>query len=185
MTGIAVQHHHGGHVGIEAPALLAPPAANGRERGRVVIGPDIHEPGVPLQIVDPIRVRSRHGRRRKVVAVDARGRLRPTPLPPGIGKVANEFLLLRVLCFGKSPWRSSRQIVERDKPVLSLTTGNLKSLRGSVRPAEDACAAVAAVAGRGTNAEPSPTRSSERTRTLLLVFAGSRLILNRPVEIDA
>lgn len=58
------------------------------------------------------------------------------------------------------------------QPVLSRTTGNLKSLRGSSRPAEDACA-VGTVAGRGTTADTSPTRSSERTRTPPLVLVGS------------
>lgn len=67
-------------------------------------------------------------------------------------------------CFGNSPRRSKRQIVERDNPVLSRTTGNLNSLRGRTRGPEDACA-VGAVAGRGAAVGLSPTRLRERTRT--------------------
>lgn len=47
-------------VGIEAAALVAPPAADRRDRkgAGVVIGPKVDEPGVPPNVVNAVRIRT-------------------------------------------------------------------------------------------------------------------------------
>ena len=84
--------------GRESSAFVPPPAANrrDRERTRVVIGPDIDDPGVAPDVVDAIRIRSRHVGRRKIMRAHRPGLLCGTPWLAGIGQVADELFLLRI-----------------------------------------------------------------------------------------
>jgi hypothetical protein len=96
-AGVAAdQQPRGGRVGV--PAREVPPAADGlhRQRGGVMVGAHVHEPGVRGDIVDAVRDRVPGLPVREGVAADPDRAAPGPPFPPGLGVLADLLLLLGV-----------------------------------------------------------------------------------------
>ena len=83
---------------IQPPSFMAPPPPDRchRKCSRIVIGTDIDESGVASEIVDAVRIGTRHIRAREVVPLNGLGCVRRTPLLSRIVVVADQFLLLGI-----------------------------------------------------------------------------------------
>ena len=83
---------------IEPLTFLAPPSPDGRhrKRSRVVIRPDIDEPGVAPDVVDAIGIGTRHVGRGKIMPTNLPRLFRGKPLLASVIVVADEFFLLRI-----------------------------------------------------------------------------------------
>ena len=111
-------------LGVQAPALMAPPAANRRhsEGPGVVIGPHVDEALVSTDVVDAIRIRPRHVRIREVVAIHRPGMFRRKPLLAAVLVFPDQFLLLRVhrddgYCGGQGGSHFGVDVTELGVPV--------------------------------------------------------------------
>jgi hypothetical protein len=82
------------------------PSARHQPRIEVVVGSDVDKAGAPAQVVDPVGVGSRQGRRRKVVTVDRERLLGGPPLAARVDVVADQLLLLRV---HRDDWLTTRE----------------------------------------------------------------------------
>ena len=80
-------------VGIESFPCMAPPAPNrGHGKGaRVMISPDIDEPGVAPDIVNAVGIGARHVRLRKVMSAYFARLFRRMPLLAAIVVISDEF----------------------------------------------------------------------------------------------
>ena len=85
-----------GRVGV--PARQVPPAADGlhRQRGGVVVGAHVHEPGVRPDVVDPVRDRVPALLIVEAVITDLHRAARRPPLPPGLRILPDLLLLLGI-----------------------------------------------------------------------------------------
>ena len=83
---------------IAVPAGGVPPAADRlhRERGGVVVGADVHEPGVVPDVVDPVRRDLAFSRIGEVVIADPHRVAGRPPAPPGVRVLADLLFLLGV-----------------------------------------------------------------------------------------
>jgi len=85
-------------LGMELPALLAPPAAD-RSHGPgagIMIGAHIYKTAVESEVVKAVGIGARNLRTRKIVPLNLQRLLAHPPLTPGIMVVAHQFLLFGV-----------------------------------------------------------------------------------------
>ena len=90
------QDQHGGHAGIVQVAIRLPPPLNGvhRKFSGVSGGSDIHEPGIPLRIIQPIRDGDALRQRTKIIDIDPMWISAPNR--PGILEQADQLAFLGV-----------------------------------------------------------------------------------------
>ena len=121
-----------GQVWVQCLAFLPPPTLDRghRKLGRVVIGPDIDEAAVALEIVNAIRIGSWHRGLRKIVAVDASGPLTATPLAPFVLLFPDQFLFLCIHGDDRPSLRQGLLDLPADMLELRVTVGMILACFG-------------------------------------------------------